>query len=441
MAWQGDEVVVSHSFETAVRQADAAVGAVPGDWRRLRELAAAEFAPLGLPTRRLEAWRYTDLRDLSTFAFRLVEDADRAAAIDVLPMLVPADQRAARLVVVAGRFNPTLSDVARVPEGVTIGGARDHRLADGLGRLAVLEGQPLVALNTALAEDALVISVGRDVVVDKPIEVVFLAGTSEREVACHPRLVLHLEHNAQATVVEHHVGYGGARYLNNLVSEIAITRGAGLRHYKLQRDAGRSFHIATGFVEVGEHARYEAFGLTLGAAVSRNETTVTLASESAEVTLAAAYLSRDRQLCDHTSTIHHRAPRTRSRQVVKGVIDGQGRGVFQGRIVVDRVAQKTDGHQASKALLLSDGAEIDQKPALEIFADDVKCSHGATAGQLDRLALFYLRSRGLDAETARRMLIAAFLGEAFEEISDEEVRATLLEPVQAWFAREEDETA
>jgi Fe-S cluster assembly protein SufD len=274
-----------------------------------------------------------------------------------------------------------------------------------------------------------------------PIEIVFVGGLTERPIAYHPRNLILVEEGGAATVVEHHVGVGAGAYFANGVTEIRVAERGHLRHYIVQAESREAIHLATAHVEVARDATYEAFTLSTGSRLARNEASVRLTGEGAHCGLSGAYLMCGRQHCDNTILIEHVVPRTSCREVFKGVLDDQARAVFQGKIVVHREAQKTDGHQVSKALLLSDGAEIDMKPELEICADDVKCSHGAAAGELDHDALFYLRSRGVPEPLARGLLVEAFIEEAFEEMSCEDLRATLMANVSNWLALSQEEAA
>jgi Fe-S cluster assembly protein SufD len=250
-----------------------------------------------------------------------------------------------------------------------------------------------------------------------------------------------LDEGSVATVIERHIGIGGAPYLSNQVTEITLGARAQLRHYKVQAEGEGGYHLARTGVLAGDDASYESFVLALGARLARHETSVRLEGARASTVVAGAYLIRGRQHCDHTTVIEHVAPHTRCQEVFKGVVDEAARAVFQGRIVVGRGAHGSDGRQLSKALLLSDTAEVDQKPELEIYNDDVKCSHGAAAGQIDRDQLFYLQSRGLAEASARRLLIEGFLGEAFEQISHLCVREALFEHALARLRTEGEATS
>ncbi len=431
-------------MESFVENFEAVKPALPGaaiPWvGSLRAEAAARFADAGLPTRKLEAWKYTDLSPLRQIAWRGVRAEDLAARIDFIPSLFAPGVPRFRLVFVHGRARPDLSLLGDLPAGVTVGsladalGAPSAAFEGAFGRIATDEGQPLLGLNTALMEDGFVVLVGKGVRLDKPIEVVFIGGMAADAVAYHPRNLVILEQGSSLTLVEHHVGIGGGAYFANSVTEIEVKDEGALRRYVLQSEGDQGFHVETAHGVVGRNATLEAFGLALGGRLARSETSVRLDGSGGGCVLAGAYLGRDKQVCDNTTRIEHRAPSTSCRETFKGVLDDAARGVFQGCIVVHREARKANGHQLSKALLLSDAAEIDQKPELRIFADEVKCSHGAAVGQLDRDALFYLRARGLPEDAARRLLIEAFLAEAFEEISVAKVREAMLGTAGKWFA-------
>lgn len=293
---------------------------------------------------------------------------------------------------------------------------------------------PLLALNTALMDGGWVLRVGRGATVERPVEIVTVTGLADTPAAAHPRAVIVVEDNASVDVVEHTIGLGAGVAFTNAAVEVRVGPGARLRHYRVQADSTEAFGVSTVLATLDRDAMYETFGLAVGARLSRYDARVRLDGAGATCRLSGAYLARGRQHVDNTTEIEHRAPHTACREVFKGVLDDAARGVFQGRIVVHRHAQHIDGHQLSRALLLSDHAEIDAKPELQIWADDVKCSHGATAGQLDPQALFYLRSRGLDEGAARHLLIAAFLTEALDEVSNRDVAGAMAAAIEDWMA-------
>ena len=251
-------------------------------------------------------------------------------------------------------------------------------------------------------------------------------------VSFHPRHLIVVGVGSVATIVESHVGDG--TYFTNSVNEISVGDGAVLNHYKLQNDGSEAYHLAANLVRIGDRAVYDSFVLQVGGKLARNEVRTEL-GERVECRLNGAYLGRGEQHIDNTTFVDHAAPNSSSREVYKGVLDESARGVFQGKILVRQDSQKTDGHQLNKTLLLSQGTEIDSKPELEIYADDVKCSHGATTGELEEEQLFYLRARGINLEMARGMLVAAFVGEALAEMQVDAPRAAFQAVVDDWLER------
>jgi Fe-S cluster assembly protein SufD len=396
---------------------------LPGDAAR-REAGAEAFRTRGLPGLREEDWRYTSLRALAEtrFAEPLTPLADCAALMLRLPEI-----EAPRLVFVDGRFRDDLSIVPS-RAAVRVGGPAYDALARP-------EREHLVALNTMLAEDGAAVEVeaGADA------ETLVLAslgsgGTLDRPVAFHPRHAVRLGAGARLTLIE--VAIGSGAYLHNPVFEITVGPGATLTHLRLQDESRAAFHLSTLYADVAEGGTYDSFALTLGGRLARLEVHARLAGPRAAAHLNAAQLLGGTQHGDFTTVVTHDAPFCTSRQTVKNVLTGRARGVFQGKIEVARGAQKTDGYQMNQALLLSPTAEVDSKPQLEIYADDVKCSHGATVGELDAEQLFYLRSRGIAEAAARAILVRAFLAEALDPIAHEAGRAALEAAVAGWWESE-----
>ena len=422
---------------------DATRPGLPGadlSWLKdIREAGIERFSDLGLPTPKLEDWKYTRLRPLEDTVYQPITEEDGMAVIDHVPSLLPDPGGRPRLVFVNGRMRPSFWIVGDLPDGVHLEYLRDVLMhtpewAEAhIGRLhGDAEGQSLVALNTAMMDSGFVLRVDAGVKVEQPLEVVFIGGLTDHPVAYFPRNLIVLGEGAEATVVKHYVGMGVGAYFANTVTEIDIGEGARLNHYKVQAETLDATHLSTTHVHVAKDATYEYFNLSIGGRLSRNEVSVRLEGEGAHAGLNGAYLMRGSEHCDNTTMIEHLAPHTTCREIFKGVLDDQSRAVFQGRIIVRKEAQGTDGHQLCKTLLLSTGAEIDVKPELEIYADDVKCSHGATTGQIDETALFYLRSRGIPKALARNLLVQSFLGEALDEISNEEVRLAFTDKVLHW---------
>ena len=395
---------------------------LPGDVA-IREAAAETLRAAGLPGAREEAWRYTNLRPLTEVEFHepLTPVADCAQLLARVPEL-----DAPRLVFVDGRFRDDLSLVPSLAS-VRVGGP-------SFGNQARPAQEKLVALNTMLAEDGAEIAVAKGV--DAGTIVLVSLGTDlhGRAVAFHPRHTITLAGDARLTVVEVAVGEGV--YLHNPVTSVRVEGGASLTHLRIQDESRDAFVLSTVYADIQDRGTYDSFTLVLGARLSRAETHARLTGPNAIAHLNAAQLLGGLQHADFTTVISHDAPNCASRQTVKTVLTGKSRGVFQGKIEVARAAQKTDGYQMNQALLLSPDAEMDSKPQLEIYADDVKCSHGATVGELDAEQLFYLRSRGVPAAEARTMLVRAFLAEALDPITHEPARAAMEAAIDAWWDRQ-----
>lgn len=423
----------AEQFETA---RPALPGAGIAAVEALRATGMERFVRLGLPTNRVEEWKYTSLRPLTRKRFVPAPanvDAPDAAA---LPGRLG---RARRIVLVNGRWSASLSDSADLPAGVSLRSLASA-LADAPDRIVERLGRDepadhaLVALNAALMADGIVLEIAPGVRLAEPIELLCLTLPGDAPIMAHTRHLVVLGDGAEATLIERHLALGAGEYMANGATAIEVGEAATLRHYKLQDEGPEADHFHTRWVDTAADAVYDSIVMTVGARLSRNQIRARVNGAGARIRLDGTYMLRDRQHADHTTMIDHLAPSAESRQVYKGAIDERARGVFQGQIIVRQEAQKTDGHQLNRALLLSDEAEIDAKPNLEIYADDVKCSHGATAGDLDEDALFYLRARGIDAETARGLLIAAFLDEVVGDVEDAATRALFEARVERWVA-------
>ena len=395
---------------------------LPGD-AAVRAAAAEAFRTHGLPSQREEAWHYTSLRSLADveFAQTLTPVEECAALVARLP-----DIDAPRLVFVDGRYSYALS---LVPQDVAV-----RVGAPAFGTMAQPDRDRMVALNTMLAEDGAEISVASHTDAGTLLLVSLGTDASGRAVSFHPRHTVRVGASASLTLIEIAVGQGV--YLHNPVLSVMVEAGATLTHLRLQDEAPGAFHCATLYADIARAATYDSFTLIQGGRLSRTEVHARLAGPAAAVHLNAVQLLADGQHSDFTTIITHDAPETASRQTVKNVLTGASRGVFQGKIEVARGAQKTDGYQMNQALLLSDTAEMDSKPQLEIYADDVKCSHGTTVGALDADQLFYLRSRGVPEAEARAMLVRAFLTEALDPITHEAGRAALEGAIASWWERQ-----
>jgi len=406
----------------------------PAWLQSLRMDGAARYATLGLPDTKLENWKYTNLQPIGDITFRPAQEADGAVAVDAIPGL----ESPVRMVLVNGYYREELSDITRLPEGVSLRplesvvAENPEWLEQHLGRVADDASRALIALNAAAVNTGYVLQVKKGVVVDGVIEIVSLNGFVDDSVANFPRNLIVLEENAQARMVINHAGSSVGEYMNNIVTEISLAQNARLNLATLQEDALEATHLSNTFASVARDAVFDSFTLSMGGRMTRNDSLVTLDGEGAECRLDGAYLMRGRQHCDNTTRVEHKVPDTRSDEMFKGVLDDEARAVFQGKIVVERDAQRTDGQMLNKTMLLSDRAEIDTKPELEIYADDVKCAHGAASGQVDETALFYLRSRGIPEAHARNLLIQSFMGQVVDRIADEALRELVIDKIVHW---------
>ena len=403
---------------------------------KLRSDGLARYGKLGLPGPRDEAWKYTNLTRMGRTRF-VTGLASAEPALDAVPEGV-LDIDAVRVVSVNGRLRPALSNLSALPPGVsitTLGDAvrsGDQAIAQRLGQISYGHDMPMLALNTAYLHDGVIVEVAEGVSIDTPIHLISVGVADDDPVAFHPRNVISLGAGASGTFYESHVGVGS--YLSNGATALHLGDDAILRHRKLQNETNSAYHVASASVELAARARYENYTLHIGGRLARNEVHVILKGREANCCLYGAYTGHGSQHIDTTTFVDHAVPDCTSREVYKGALDDSSCGVFQGKILVRKDAQRTDGHQLNKALLLSEGAEIDAKPELEIYADDVKCSHGATAGELDEEQLFYLRSRGVMEAEARDLLVTAFLEESLEVIADEERRDAFRGIIANWLS-------
>jgi Fe-S cluster assembly protein SufD len=403
----------------------------------LREAAFQRFAMTGLPHRRVEEWKYTDLRALMRDAKPLASPPDAAAkarAKDAGALL--ADVECRRLVFVDGAFAPDLSDLAGLEPGLTVQTMSDA-LAKGDAFVAARLGKTVptddaaVALNTAFMGDGAVIRVAAGAAIERPLHLVF-AATGDRPAALFTRSLVTIEKGARAMLVESHEGAAGRDYQVNTALELVVADEAHVDHIKITREGANALHLSSLMAGVGAHARFNTFLFTTGGAVVRNQLFLRFGGEGTVANIRGASLLKGRQHADITLVVDHAAAECQSREVFKTVLDDESRGIFQGKIVVRPGAQKTDAKMASHALMLSEDAEADNKPELEIFADDVQCGHGATAGDLDEDLLFYLKARGIPQKEAESLLIQAFVGDAVEGIEHAGLREALMEAVVAW---------
>jgi len=409
-----------------------------GDWvRDLRRGAMNAFKRAGFPHKRVEAWKYTDFRPHMRETFDLPQAAGEPLTSHEWLSSLPND--ICNIVFVDGHLSPALSDLDALPSGVEVVPLTQLTsdspawIQDNLARVESDDARPLIDLNTALMHDGVLIRVSQGTHVSRPIQLIFENVTGGYQ--SHIRNLLIAESDTQLSLIEVYLGTADQPYWMNSVLQIIGNEGADIRHYKIQSEAKNALHVANVLVRLEKNAAYDGFHLTEGAALSRHDGHYTLAGEGANLTVNGVYMLTGRQHCDNTTIIDHTAPQCTSREIFHGVLTDRSRGVFQGKIHVHPHAQKTDGYQLSKAILLSDKAEIDAKPELEIYADDVKCSHGATAGQLDEQAIFYLRSRGLSVAQAKGVLIEAFLDDVIDTIKDAAFREPFKQTVSRWLDR------
>ena len=399
-----------------------------------RQKAFDAFARQGLPHRRVEEWKYTDLRVLLREVAPLAEAPDQAAfaraAAAVKSLGFDGTQK---LVLVDGVFAPQLSDIAALEAGLRVQALREVLETSGEILKAGVASDAMISLNTAMATDGVVVAVADGAVLAKPVHVVHVATRSGA--AAFTRSQLTVGKGARATLVESFIAAEGATaYQVHDAVIVSVGDGAELQHVRLMEDALDAANITTGFFRLGGKAKLNTFNLTRGGSVSRYQGFITFAGEGSELATNGVNLLGGRRHGDTTLLVDHAVPHCASREVFRSVLEDRGHSVFQGRIIVRPDAQKTDGKMMTRALLLSDEAEMDNKPELEIFADDVTCGHGATAGALDESLLFYLRARGVPEKEAQALLIEAFVGEAIESIVDDDLRDVAVAAAQRWLA-------
>jgi Fe-S cluster assembly protein SufD len=391
----------------------------------LRQRGRERFATFGLPSRRQEEWRFTRLKGIEEEIFQPPDVV--ASRIDISPWRV---SDAHLLVFIDGIFSPDVSEVSDLPDGVVVSNlvlataSNSKAVTEHLGSLAGLERHPFAALNTALVADGAFIHLPAGVEMERPIQLVFVSGSEGRPTLSAPRILIVAEAASRATVVEQYLGDGGAS-LSCPVSEIVLAEDSVLDHVVVQEEEISAHHLAVRQIRLAAASRYSAQTLSLGGALTRSDIGVVLDGEGVEASLDGLYLADGVQQADTHLTVRHARPDCSSHQLYKGILAGSARAVFNGRIIVDQDAQKTDANQSNRNLLLSDSATVHSNPQLEIFADDVRCTHGSTVGRLDEEAVFYLRSRGIARDEAIRMLTLAFAGEVLERVPVEALRERL----------------
>lgn len=401
----------------------------------LRRRAFGRFTTLGFPTTKHEDWRFTNVQPIARTLFAPGDGTATVSEAD-LQRLGFGGISAARLVFVDGRHRPELSRIRQLPAGLHVGSlaealdSGDPRAQAHLSRYADFQDDAFTALNTAFIEDGAFVHASSGTIAEEPIHILMLstdggASAPGSPRISHPRHLVVAEAGSVVTLIEHYVSLGTGVAFSNAVTEIVAEPGADVKHYLLERENDASFNVQTLAFRQERDSRLESHSVLLGGAIVRNNVRAELAGSGCDSLINGLYLPRGSQHMDNHMRVVHAAPHTDSRQFYKGILDGRSSAVFSGRIVVNPGAQKTDAKQTNRTLLLSDEATIDAKPQLEIYADDVKCTHGATTGQLDPDALFYFKSRGIPAELARSLLIYAFAHEALERMTVAPIRRRL----------------
>jgi FeS assembly protein SufD len=408
--------------------------------RAMREEAIAAFTERGLPNRRVEEWKYTDLRRLMTEAYAPAATQAELSAADIDTALGDlAKLDAHRLVLVNGHFSQALSSPDGVGKGTELTSLAKALYAPAdwvlvaLGKVNPQPDDVVGLINSALMTDGVVLRLGEGSMLDRPLLIINVTAGEDPHATVTRNLIV-AEHGAQATIIETCLSVGDAPTQVNAVTEVRVGAGAKIRHYKVAAESQATQHLASAFVELAEGSDYLAVNFTDGAILSRQQTFLRFGGANARGHYYGAQLLKDRQHCDMTLVVDHDAVGCESREHVKAVLDDNAHGVFQAKVIVRPGAQQTDGRQMAQSLLLDDNAEFDAKPELEIYADDVKCNHGATFGSLDEDQLFYLRARGVPEAEARSLLIQAFLAEVFDRIELDELREVLAARVAARLA-------
>ncbi len=407
----------------------------------LRREGYDQFAEGGFPTTHDEDWRFTNVSAIAQTRFELARHETPIAAKDLARFGVSGF--ACCLVFVNGKYSPKLSRIPSMPKGVQIGSlavqmtAANTGVQEHLGKYLNFRRDSFAALNTAFIEDGAFVRVSRGTVVEEPIYLLYISAPTTAPVMDHPRNLIVVEENSQATIVEDYVSLDagqteGSPAFSNTITELVAGEGAVVLHYMIVRESEQTFNVSTLRIHQGRSSNVSTHSVLLGGALVRNNVHPVLAGEGAECLINGLFMANGHQHMDNYMLVEHASPHCNSRQFYNGVLNGQARGVFHGRIIVHKDAQKTDAKQTNRNLLLCDDAQIDTKPQLEIYADDVKCTHGATIGQVDENALFYLRSRGLDDASARHLLLQAFANECLDRMHAGPAREHVERLVAEW---------
>ena len=411
----------------------------PAWLRERRDQASRRFAAVGFPNTRQEDWRFTNVAPIADAKFPLASGSFAQAASLVAGVKVPG---AVTLAIVNGQFAAGLSDLSALPKGVRIAGLRDGArdgtdgLEQHLAKVFNIEAHPFAALNTAHLDDGVAILVTAGAAIDTPIHIVIVTGGDGKPVTAHPRVLVVAGAGSQVRIAQTFIGVTDDVYFNNAVAEVVVGEGAIVDYYTDQRESQGAFHIANIQAHVEAKGVFASHAFSTGAKIQRHDIGIGLKGEGADGTMNGVYLADGDRLMDTHTSLDHAMPHCTSHEIYKGILAGKAKAVFNGRIIVRLDAQKTDAKQTNRALLLSDHATINTKPQLEIFADDVKCTHGAAIGQLDEDAIFYLRARGLTFLEARDMLIHAFAGDILDRVKVDTLKQALEAELYAQLAKD-----
>ena len=422
---------------------DQAAAAQGQGWLRpTRQAAFARFAELGFPTTHDEDWRFTSVAPIAKTAFVPAPDGPVDLPRRALePFRLPGAE-GGLLVFVNGRYAPALSAPDGLPGGVKVRSLAQALTAERdlvephLARYAEVHHEAFSALNTAFMEDGGVVSIPRGTVLEAPVHLLYVSIPTAAPLITHPRNLIVAEEDSQATIVEDYVSVGNGVSFSNAVTELVVGQNGVLSHYLIERESRQAFNVSTLRMQQGRSSNVTSHSVLLGGALVRNNIHPVLAGEGGECLINGLFMATGRQHMDNYMKVEHVGPHCDSRQFYHGILDGRSRGVFHGRIVVHKGAQKTDAKQTNRNLLLSEEAQVDTKPQLEIYADDVKCTHGATIGQIDEDAIFYLRSRGIAQDAAKALLLFAFAGQALDRMKAEPIRRYLEGLVTRWLSQE-----
>lgn len=411
----------------------------PGYVKTLREKAINSFCQLGFPTLLDEDWKFTNLAAISKSEFTMYDAADEGVTSKCIEDLSFKSMDPYRLVFVNGRFAENLSDLKSGAQNKVIVSSltdailkEEDIVSEHLGKLLNTETEAFNALNTALFQDGTFVYVPSRTVLDVPVHSIYISTGNERAIVS-PRNLIVAGDSCELKIIEHYVSLSEATYFSNVVSEIFIGENSSLEHYMLEFESKQSYNISTLRAEQKKNSNLNSHSVLLGGAIVRNNVHPVLSGEGCNSLINGLYMSNGRQQMDNFMKVEHKSPNCDSRQFYNGVLDDRSRGVFHGRIIVHEGAQKTDAKQSNKNLLLSNTAQIDTKPQLEIYNDDVKCTHGATIGQMDESAIFYLQSRGISRSEAQTIMLKGFTGENFANMSIDPVRTEMEKIASKWF--------